>query len=245
MIYVPADPPSPFALPAACRQLLVVTVPDWTSTTGELRRFVREAAGGPWQACGAALAVSLGRAGLAWGRGLQPPQAGDQKGEGDGKAPAGIFAISALFGYAPADSEFARAARLPYLAASPDLLCVDDPASIHYNRLVDRTTVAADWASAEEMRRADARYEIGAVLGHNCTPVQAGAGSCVFLHVWQAPGVATAGCTALALAGMRELAGWLDGERQPLLVQLPLAEYERRRQAWGLPGLFDKPPARR
>lgn len=230
--FAPAFPP----IPPACRQLLLVVAADWASTAGELRRFARDSADAAWRHVGAGIAVSLGRHGLAWGRGLHPACAGRDKREGDGRAPAGVFAISALFGYAAADSELARAARLPYLAAHRDLLCVDDPASRHYNQIVDRTAPAAvDWASAEEMRRADARYELGAVIGHNCAPVRAGAGSCVFLHVWEAPGVATAGCTAMALAAMRELAGWLDGAAAPLLVQLPRAEYQSRQVAWGLP----------
>lgn len=230
------ESPLPAVLPATCRQLLLVTAAGWASDAGELRCFDREGRGGTWRAHGATLPVSLGRCGLAWGRGLQPAEQGPQKCEGDGKGPAGVFAITALFGYAAADSEVARAAKLPYLPASPSLVCVDDPASSYYNRIVDRATlVAPDWVSAEEMRRADARYELGAVLGHNCPAVQVGAGSCVFLHVWEAPGVATAGCTAMALADMRVLAGWLDGAAEPLLVQLPRDEYEARRDVWGLP----------
>lgn len=228
-------------IPPATRQLLLVTAADWGSDAGSLCRWVRATAAEPWRAVGGAIPVSLGRAGLAWGRGRHPETAGLTKCEGDGRAPAGVFAITTLFGYAAADSELARSAKLPYLAATPQLLCIDDPASRHYNRIVDRAVVAADWASAEDMRRADARYEIGAVLGHNCSPVRAGAGSCVFLHVWQAPGVATAGCTAMAAAAMHELARWLDGDQAPLLVQLPIAEYAARRTAWGLPAVFDKP----
>ena len=34
---------------------------------------------------------------------------------------------------------------------------------------------------------------------------------------------------------MTEIAGWLDGAAAPVLVQLPWAEYERWREAWGLP----------
>jgi hypothetical protein len=39
----------------------------------------------------------------------------------------------------------------------------------------------------------------------------------------------------MALADMTEVAGWLDGAAVPVLVQLPRAEYERRRETWGLP----------
>jgi hypothetical protein len=39
----------------------------------------------------------------------------------------------------------------------------------------------------------------------------------------------------MALADMSRIAAWLDGAAAPLLVQLPQAEYERRRADWDLP----------
>lgn len=184
------------------------------------------------------LPVMLGRSGFAWGRGLNPPVGGaePEKREGDGCAPAGIFAITAFFGDAAPDSAFARAAKLPYRQATPDLKAIDDPASVYYNRLVDQTSVAQpDWASCEDMLRSDQRYAVGAVVAHNSEPPVPGAGSCIFLHVWERENVPTAGCTAMSLADMTAIAGWLDGAAVPLLVQLPQAEYERWREAWGLP----------
>lgn len=173
---------------------------------------------------------------MAWGRGLHPGTSGVGKIEGDGCAPAGIFAITALFGAAPADSLLARVAKLPYQPATPDLKAIDDPASQYYNRIVDQSTVAQpDWASCEDMLRNDQRYVIGAVVAHNAEPVTPGAGSCIFLHVWEGDGQPTAGCTAMALADMRDVASWLDGAARPLLAQLPQPEYEALRDAWGLP----------
>lgn len=223
--------------PEATRQLLLVVAPEWGSCQAVLQRYARPGDDAPWQVVGESVPVSLGRCGLAWGRGLHPAQPGARvKGEGDGCAPAGIFAITALFGYAAAESAFARAARLPYLSASSALKCIDDPKSAHYNRIVDQGRVAEiDWHSCEEMLRQDHRYELGAVIAHNSAPPVAGAGSCVFLHVWEAPGLPTAGCTAMSLADMTTLAGWLDGAGAPLLVQLPREEYERLQAAWGLP----------
>lgn len=180
----------------------------------------------------------LGRSGLAWGRGLHPlaDVAAKEKREGDGCAPAGIFAISALFGYADPDSAVARNATLPYLSATSDLKCIDDPASAHYNRILDQSCLAQpDWASCEDMLRSDQRYVVGAVVAHNAAPPVVGCGSCIFLHVWEAPGMPTAGCTAMSLADMSEIAGWLDGAAVPVLVQLPQVEYEGLREAWGLP----------
>jgi L,D-peptidoglycan transpeptidase YkuD (ErfK/YbiS/YcfS/YnhG family) len=228
---------SPSAL-ASSRQLILVIASFWDSCSAQLQRFERVRLDGDWQPIGAAIAVSLGKSGLAWGRGLhgEVGAARPVKREGDGCAPAGIFAITALFGEASPDSPFARAAKLPYLCVTPDLKCIDDPASAHYNRIVDQSAVAQpDWTSCEDMLRSDPRYAVGAVVGCNGNPVVPGAGSCIFLHVWEAPGMPTAGCTAMALADMTEISGWLDGAASPVLVQLPRAEYEGLRDAWGLP----------
>jgi L,D-peptidoglycan transpeptidase YkuD (ErfK/YbiS/YcfS/YnhG family) len=218
------------------RQLLLVIAPNRESRAAQLQRFDRPALVGDWQLVGPAIVVSLGKSGLGWGRGLHPPVDGPEKREGDGCAPAGIFAITALFGYAGPDSAFARAARLPYLYATPDLKAIDDPASTYYNRIVEQGSVAhPDWASCEDMLRSDQRYAIGAVVAHNAEPPLPGAGSCIFLHVWESEGMPTAGCTAMALADMTAIAGWLDASAAPLLVQLAQAEYEELREVWCLP----------
>ncbi len=223
---------------AASRQLLRVLAPDWGSRAASLQRFERKRCDGDWQPLGASITVSLGKSGLAWGRGMHrlDGAAGRVKQEGDGCTPAGIFAITALFGYADAASPLAKAASLPYLPATATLKAVDDPTSAHYNRIVDCAAVARpDWTSCEDMLRSDERYAVGAVIAHNADQPLAGAGSCIFLHVWAAEGVPTAGCTAMAREHMMEIAGWLDGAKNPLLVQLPRAEYEGRQAAWGLP----------
>ena len=229
-----------FSVLASSHQLLLVIAPKWDSCAARLQRYERACLGGEWQQVGPAVTVMLGKSGLAWGRGLhtQIGGVGREKREGDACAPAGIFAITALFGDAAPDSPFARAAKLPYLYATRDLKAIDDPASAYYNRIVDQSSgVKIDWTSCEDMRRSDERYAVGAVVAHNSAPPVPGAGSCIFLHVWADEGVPTAGCTAMSLVDMSEIAGWLDGAAVPLLVQLPQAEYEGLREVWGLPAL--------
>ena len=224
-------------LPAASRQLLLCLAPGQDTPRGRLQRFTRLPAGG-WVADGAMVPVMLGRSGLAWGRGLHPVMPGRQKCEGDGCSPAGVFAITALFGEAEPGSPFAHAAKLPYLRATAGLKCIDDARSAHYNRIVDQSRVAEpDWASCEDMRRDDQRYAVGAVVAHNLAPSVPGAGSCIFLHVWEREGRPTAGCTAMALADMMKIAGWLDGAASPLLAQLSQADHGRLCDGWELPGL--------
>lgn len=242
-------PPAPLAKTlahplATARQLVQVVAPDWASRHGRLQRFARPDNAGRWQVVASPVPVSLGRAGLAWGIGRHGAGLSDApvKREGDGCSPAGAFAITALFGKAALRPDTAH---LPFVSVSPDLKAIDDPASRHYNRIVDQREIAdIDWHSHEEMLRDDSRYDLGAVVGHNSDLVVAGAGSCIFLHVWESEGAPTAGCTAMALANLRDLANWLDAETNPVLVQLPMHEYVTRQADWQLPPCGDsEPPA--
>lgn len=217
------------------RQLVVVTTSNWNATGGVLRRFERR--GNVWRRTGPDIPVMIGRNGLAWGRGLQTtPPRGPQKQEGDGKSPAGIFRLPSAFGFAaPQD---VPQIRLPYVQLTGTVECVDDTNSFHYNTIVDRKAVARpDWNSSEKMRRVDPEYQIGVVVAQNSDPAELGAGSCIFLHVWESPGSTTSGCTAMALDSMQTLAAWLDPAAHPLLAQMPEAEYRRRQSSWHLPRL--------
>ncbi|HUD47148.1 MAG TPA: L,D-transpeptidase family protein [Candidatus Baltobacteraceae bacterium] len=224
------------------QQMVVVTSSDWKATTGWLRRFERTDHG--WQIDGVPLRVVLGRGGLGWGRGEHPlPQSGPQKREGDGRSPAGIFRLPYAFGYAAADS--VREIRLSYVQCSATLECVDDTNSADYNVILDRRSVTApDWKSSEKMRMTNDEYRLGIFIAHNSSPVQPGAGSCVFMHIWKGPDVPTSGCTAMSPGAIESVLGWLDPQAHPVLVQLPEAEYQRLQTPWQLPLLqFTNAPA--
>jgi L,D-peptidoglycan transpeptidase YkuD (ErfK/YbiS/YcfS/YnhG family) len=219
---------------ARSRQILLVTAPDWNAATGEMRCFERSHGGAPWTEAWPVAQVTLGRTGLAWGRGLHGTSslAGPVKREGDGKAPAGVFTIVEAFGFVGAQG--AEIGRFPYRQLTEDTEGIDDPGSKHYNRLVNaRSVPARDWKSSEPMRRIE-QYRWGAVVGHNQDQVP-GAGSCIFLHVWEAAGVPTSGCTAMPEPLMLRVLRWLDKSKQPILVQLPADEYRGRRAQWSLP----------
>lgn len=215
-------------------QVVLVVTPDWSATTGTLRKFERD--GGEWKQADAATAIVVGRTGAAWGIGLHPAQAGVQKKEGDGRAPAGVFAIGEAFGYAPSAET-----KLPYLALRESQYCIDVNGSPLYNQIVDAKEVGADAVkeSTEPMRRdihvdGDQRYRKGFVIRHNPQNVS-GQGSCIFAHLWKAPGVPTAGCTAMTPEAMDALLAWLDPAKRPVFVLLPQAEYARLKAEWRLP----------
>lgn len=232
-------------IPASTHQLLLVTPPDWSATSGRLQRYERSPEAG-WVPVGDAVAVVVGRSGLGWGRGLHDASrlAGPVKAEGDGRAPAGVFRLSAAFGYAPS-----LPTGLPYVPV-PDLQCVDDRTSASYN-LVRAPGDAPDWVSHETMRRRDGLYRIGAIVAHNGPAVDpsllpatasvdgsepvAGAGSCIFLHVWSGPTSTTAGCTAMADPALAEVLAWLRADAGPVLVQLPAAVRRDLEVEWALP----------
>ncbi len=217
------------------RQLIVVTTNEWGSVVGVLRRYERNEDNQSWKAIGEEIPVNVGRNGMAWGRGLHVEKISDSpvKKEGDGKAPAGIFSLSLAFGYTTKAE--AGAVKLPYVQATPTLECVDDSQSANYNKVLDRKSVGKpDWKSSEQMRRQDEQYRWGVVVDHN-SKGEPGCGSCIFLHIWAGPGKGTAGCTAMEARKMEEVMNWLDSAKNPLLVQLPAAEYRGLRQAWGLP----------
>ena len=67
------------------------------------------------------------------------------------------------------------------------------------------------------------------------TAVQPGAGSCIFLHIWERPFKGTSGCTAVSALDLEGLLRRLGPQDQPLLIQLPRQAYERLALPWGLP----------
>ena len=232
---------------ARSTQMIIVTTSSWNAVEGQLRRYERATTQDKWRPVGEPASIVVGENGLGWGIGVMATD-GDHvrvasdpiKREGDGKAPAGVFALGTAFGYA---SQPLRGLKMPYLNLTPSIECVDDTGSKHYNRIVDRSVVAADWNSSEHMRNTGELYRWGIVVDHNgivmernASPPEPGGGSCVFLHIWRGNHQGTAGCTAMAQLDLETLLTWLDPARKPLLVQLPEPAYKRLIHRWTLPG---------
>src|SRR5262249_40165806 len=217
---------------AESRQLVLVTTGGWNAVNGEMRLYERDSINDQWKAVGEKIPIVVGRNGMAWGKGLhgEAIDEGPVKQEGDGRSPAGVFSLSSAFGYAP--PEQAGEGRVPYVQAVATLECVDGPQSAHYNRIIDRSPVEnPDWKNSERMRRDDDQYRWGVVVDHNAQGAP-GRGSCVFLHIWEAPGKGTSGCAAMSSSSMERLLRWLEAEKRPRLVQLPQTEFECLRTVW-------------
>ena len=214
-----------------CRQLVVVTSPGESSTAAKLAYFNKTANG--WEQVTGNFPVMLGRTGLAWGRGVHESQTGQQKREGDGKSPAGIFRFRTAFGRLPPEE---ISWKMPYVWVTGSLECVDDSGSKFYNQIVDNQKVEKDWNSSERMLEVGEQYEWGVFVEHN-DPAQAQGGSCIFMHVWKGPGEATSGCTAMTEEDLLGLLRWLDPAKGPLLVQATVTDYVVFRKKYNLPEL--------
>ena len=226
-------------------QMIVVTTPDWNSVQGRMQRYERQRPEAAWQPVGDSFPIVVGKKGIAWGSGIVDTGSMHQtndpiKHEGDGRSPAGVFNLGTAFGDA---SSPLAGTMLPYLTLTNSIECVDDVASTHYNRIVDRSSIAApDWNSSEHMRDVGEAYRWGIVVNHNAIanqgtapqPVRAG-GSCIFLHIWKDSAHGTAGCTAMEPVNIEGLLRWVDPKRNPVLVQLPVDAYARAMKQWSLP----------
>lgn len=215
---------------AAARQLVLVITPAWNSVDGRLSRYERDSGGrSPWRQVGESIPVVVGKNGLGWAAEFADGHNGRDpvKREGDGRSPAGVFSLGSAFGYAPA-SELGRLA-IDYLQVTKNIECVDDCQSGSYNQLVDGSRhLHRDWQSSEIMRRDDDYYRLGVIVNHNLPRPAPCQGSCIFLHIWEGPGIGTVGCTAMAPQPMLEIVKWLDQSRRPVIVQLTEAE----KSAW-------------
>lgn len=217
------------ALLQSAQQAILVTTPGWDSVDGTLSRF--EKVNGKWQVVGSSWPIVVGKNGLGWdATGRNPSEAGPVKKEGDGRSPAGVFPITELFGFSPT----MEGAKLPYRQLTDSIECVDDVKSAQYNKIVDRKQIATpDWNSSEKMKAIEV-YQFGAVVGYN-PQSKAGAGSCIFLHIWKGSGHGTAGCTAMDEVQLKEVLSWLDADKNPVLVQFPQAVYNQLKSSWKLP----------
>ena len=214
------------------KQVVLVVGNGWDSTTGTMSYYYVEDEQ-KWRAIETNIPVTLGKNGMAWGKGLpmsvEPGKNDPVKVEGDGRTPAGMFPLTFVFGYLPKDSlgsqENRPFTKMPYIGVDEMVECIDDVNSQYYNTVRINTPDIKDWTSSEKMRRNDDLYWMGVFVNHNSDPVEPGSGSCIFLHIWRSATSPTAGCTAMSQEDMIRLAHWLDPELNPVLIQVPAETY--------------------
>jgi hypothetical protein len=85
---------------ARSTETIIVTTSSWNAVEGWLQRYERATTNDKWRPVGKPISIVVGKNGFGWGIGVIPADddnvrlASDPvKREGDGKAPAGVFAL--------------------------------------------------------------------------------------------------------------------------------------------------------
>jgi L,D-peptidoglycan transpeptidase YkuD (ErfK/YbiS/YcfS/YnhG family) len=174
----------PRALHRATR-LIIVTVPNMTSVKATLHTFERRTpADATWARSGPPEPAVVGSAGIGWAEDYSYLGKKDEpiKHEGDKRTPAGMFRVAGPFGFEPSQLK-------GYTQLSRGRsFCVDDPTSLLYGKIVDKSLLKAV-KSSEDMSAVPG-LKRGMIVDY---PARRGAkaGSCIFLHVWDGEAAGT------------------------------------------------------
>ena len=130
----------------------------------------------------------------------------NQKTEGDGKTPIGIFSLGNILGKEPCIQNMHG---LFYRQITADMYWVDDPKSVYYNQLVHIREVNKDWNSAEQLIDYPIAYAYIIEIKTNPENIP-GNGSAIFLHCLDKG--ATAGCVAVDKEMMKMVIEHIDAD---------------------------------
>ena len=221
-------------LALSAKQLIVCLAPEKTSSEGTLQLFYRNSAGN-WQPDGGRWPVMFARGGLAWGRGINPPQEGPQKHTGDHRNPAGLFRLGPALGYAPTLPSGSKG--WPYHQVTDRDAWIDDPTLPDFNHLYTLPAGAPfpAWWEREHMHIGDFAYEWMVVIEHNYAETAPDAGNSIFFHIRRAEHYRTAGCTTMERDRIMHLIKWLKPGSNAMMVELTRADYAKFWQPWHLP----------
>ena len=136
----------------------------------------------------------------------------DNKVEGDGKTPIGIFELGKIFGLADKEKVDIES----YIQITPTMYWVDDPSSAYYNKLVDTKEIKKDWQSAEHLCDFPIEYEYGIEIKTNPNNIP-NKGSAIFLHC--SSNKPTAGCVAIPKDDIIKLLRFIKGETTIKIIQ--------------------------
>ena len=171
-------------------RLVLVTTSSMNAASAKIGLFTRTSTDMPWKRVSGVDPAVVGQAGLGWGHPfLRYKREGElEKREGDKRTPAGFFRIGSSFGFSNSS--------LPgyILVKAGETVCVEDASSPFYNTIAKRSQIG-DAVDAEDMRRTPL-YRRGLFVDYP-TDRASRRGSCIFIHIWQAPNKGTAGCVAL------------------------------------------------
>lgn len=211
---------SPMSADKACQnvldgveQVIVVMTDDWHVADATIAMFQKTGSHDTprWEKAGQSIAAVVGRAGLGWGNGFEGLRTRDEpiKQEGDGRTPAGTFLLGPSFG-------FTNDPRPGHLALEPGThICVDDLRSPYYGEIHSRERVG-ETTRGEDMGTIPV-YKEGIVIRYP-PDRQKKSGSCIFFHIWEAPGAGTAGCVAMPEDYVVRLQSFGEGGKTAVVI---------------------------
>jgi L,D-peptidoglycan transpeptidase YkuD (ErfK/YbiS/YcfS/YnhG family) len=195
-------------LPAATRQVIVVSADGYGSTSGTLEAFSK--VNGNWQPSFGAMPARVGANGFA-----------DRKTEGDRKTPTGMYSIGGtMYGIAGNPG-----VKYSYHKLVADDWWNENPETPGYNSFAHGPNPGG---ASEALWQINPQYRYFAVINYNIPVVKADPprGSGIFLHV-MVPGRATAGCVSLAESDLLKVLRWLDPGAAPRIVLAPRSALSR------------------
>jgi L,D-peptidoglycan transpeptidase YkuD (ErfK/YbiS/YcfS/YnhG family) len=166
-----------------------------------------------------AVFVALEKKGKSWVVKQSPIEAGigkkgfalpDQKVEGDGKSPTGIYRLGKLFSY---EKQFQTL--LDNQQTTKEDKWIDDVNSSDYNKHISGSTEAKSYENL--LLKTDV-YKFCTVIEYNTNPVVKGKGSAIFFHLALKPAAFTSGCVAINEEYMKLMINWLDAKQNPTII---------------------------
>lgn len=128
----------------------------------------------------------------------------NQKKEGDGKTPVGVYEMRRAFGIAPKPQT-----AFPYTQIVQGDEWVDDAFSPFYNQFVSASApVERTWNSSENLNGYPVEYHYALVIEYNTDPIVPGAGSGIFFHC--SANKPTSGCVSVPEDFMAQLLAFLQ-----------------------------------
>ena len=184
------------------KQIMLVTNEQINKTGVYIQTF--EKVNGEWVEKFEGVIGTIGRSGFA-------PY--NEKVEGDGKSPTGIFFLGPVYTYPDMDVQ----TKMEHWKATENDYWIDDGNSPQYNRwVVSDVDPKEKNVSNERMKRDDHLYRYGICVQYNMDQV-VGKGSVITVHVIRAENP-TAGCVAVPQTDLLDIIGWLDPAMKPLII---------------------------
>lgn len=144
------------------------------------------------------------------------------KREGDRRTPTGTYGFVTAFGILKDPGS-----RIPYRQLREGDFWVDDSKSPHYNQMVNVSSTARDWDSAEELMRITPSYNYVLALDYNTSDPVAGKGSAIFLHGIHPEKTWTEGCIAIPEEQIKLLVQEMEADGRIVIMPcIPQADIE-------------------